>query len=58
MDPSETQITDSIPSFLGVRACIFDMDGLLINSEDIITSSADQLLVQYWETRIAQINPR
>ncbi|KAI0873551.1 HAD-like protein [Hypoxylon argillaceum] len=33
--------------FPAIRACIFDMDGLLINSEDIITSSVDQLLAKY-----------
>ncbi|KAL7948777.1 HAD-like protein [Trichoderma barbatum] len=36
--------TDSFPP---VRACIFDMDGLLINSEDIITQSTNQLLEKY-----------
>ncbi|KAI1092130.1 putative HAD superfamily hydrolase [Rostrohypoxylon terebratum] len=30
-----------------IRACIFDMDGLLINSEDIITLSINQLLEKY-----------
>ncbi|KAI0509505.1 HAD-like domain-containing protein [Xylaria bambusicola] len=33
--------------FPPIRACIFDMDGLLINSEDIITLSVDQLLLKY-----------
>ncbi|KAI1309875.1 HAD-like domain-containing protein [Xylaria venustula] len=33
--------------FPAIRACIFDLDGLLINSEDIITASVDQLLVKY-----------
>ncbi|KAI2722275.1 hypothetical protein CBS147326_1302 [Penicillium roqueforti] len=32
------------PDFPAVRACIFDMDGLLINSEDIISLSTNQLL--------------
>ncbi|KAL7794445.1 HAD-like protein [Trichoderma ceciliae] len=33
--------------FPPIRACIFDMDGLLINSEDIITLSTNQLLEKY-----------
>ncbi|CAG7949630.1 unnamed protein product [Penicillium nalgiovense] len=33
--------------FPAVRACIFDMDGLLINSEDIIGLSTNQLLQKY-----------
>ncbi|KAI2704967.1 hypothetical protein CBS147317_1919 [Penicillium roqueforti] len=35
------------PDFPAVRACIFDMDGLLINSEDIISLSTNQLLERY-----------
>ncbi|KAL5344306.1 hypothetical protein ACLOAV_010735 [Pseudogymnoascus australis] len=34
-------------NFPAIRACIFDMDGLLINSEDIITLSTNQLLEKY-----------
>lgn len=30
-----------------IRACIFDLDGLLINSEDIITKALNQLLEKY-----------
>ncbi|KAI1078972.1 putative HAD superfamily hydrolase [Whalleya microplaca] len=33
--------------FPAIRACIFDMDGLLINTEDIITLSTNQLLEKY-----------
>ncbi|WYZ37072.1 hypothetical protein EsH8_II_000578 [Colletotrichum jinshuiense] len=33
--------------FPAIRACIFDMDGLLINSEDIITVCTNQLLAKY-----------
>lgn len=33
--------------FPAVRACIFDMDGLLINSEDIITLCVNRLLENY-----------
>ncbi|KAL4733108.1 hypothetical protein BDV11DRAFT_200703 [Aspergillus similis] len=33
--------------FPAIRACIFDLDGLLINSEDIITHSTNQLLEKY-----------
>ncbi|PGH27938.1 hypothetical protein AJ80_00192 [Polytolypa hystricis UAMH7299] len=34
-------------NFPAIRACIFDMDGLLINSEDIITLCTNQLLEKY-----------
>jgi pseudouridine-5'-monophosphatase len=34
-------------SFPPVRACIFDMDGLLINTEDIYTQCADNVLVRH-----------
>lgn len=34
-------------SLPAIRACIFDMDGLLINSEDIIALSINQLLEKY-----------
>ncbi|KAJ4415137.1 hypothetical protein N0V82_007507 [Gnomoniopsis sp. IMI 355080] len=34
-------------SLPAIRACIFDMDGLLINSEDVITLSINQLLEKY-----------
>lgn len=34
-------------NFPAIRACIFDMDGLLINSEDMITISMNQLLQKY-----------
>ncbi|KAI1193485.1 HAD-like domain-containing protein [Nemania serpens] len=34
-------------SFPAIRACIFDMDGLLINSEDVITKCTNQLLTKY-----------
>ncbi|KAL2867381.1 putative HAD superfamily hydrolase [Aspergillus lucknowensis] len=33
--------------FPAIRACIFDLDGLLINSEDMITLATNQLLAQY-----------
>ncbi|EUC39862.1 hypothetical protein COCMIDRAFT_10139 [Bipolaris oryzae ATCC 44560] len=33
--------------FSPIRACIFDMDGLLINSEDIITLCTNRLLEKY-----------
>lgn len=35
------------PQFPPVRACIFDMDGLLINSEDMITNCLNDLLEKY-----------
>ena len=34
-------------SFPALRACIFDMDGLLLNTEDIITQSTNHLLTKY-----------
>ncbi|PVH85266.1 HAD-like protein [Cadophora sp. DSE1049] len=33
--------------FPAIRACIFDMDGLLINTEDIITASTNLILKKY-----------
>ncbi|KAK8081125.1 hypothetical protein PG997_008943 [Apiospora hydei] len=35
------------PDFPAIRACIFDLDGLLINTEDIITTSINGLLAKY-----------
>jgi pseudouridine-5'-monophosphatase len=40
-------LTNASTSFLAIRACIFDLDGLLINSEDMITLATNQLLEQY-----------
>ena len=45
--PSILKLKKTATSFPAVRACIFDMDGLLINSEDIITQSINQLLQKY-----------
>ena len=36
-----------MPSFPPVRACIFDVDGLLINSEDIYTDIYNNILHSY-----------
>ena len=41
-------------SFPAVRACIFDLDGLLINSEDIITYSVNRLLTKYGRPAITR----
>ncbi|RHZ65525.1 uncharacterized protein CDV56_109027 [Aspergillus thermomutatus] len=38
---------ETATSFPAIRACIFDMDGLLINSEDIITLCTNRLLEKY-----------
>ncbi|KAL8855420.1 MAG: hypothetical protein Q9178_007932 [Gyalolechia marmorata] len=38
---------DVQPSFPPLRACIFDVDGLLINSEDIYTDVHNQILHSY-----------
>lgn len=41
-----------------IRACLFDMDGLLINSEDIYTEVTNQILEEHgkgklpWEIKI------
>lgn len=43
-NPKLSPLSGSLPA---IRACIFDMDGLLINSEDIITLSINQLLVSH-----------
>lgn len=40
-------LTKTATSFPAVRACIFDLDGLLINTEDIITLSTNKLLDKY-----------
>lgn len=40
-------LIETTASFPAIWACIFDMDGLLINSEDIITLSTNQLLGKY-----------
>lgn len=41
-------------SFPPIRACIFDMDGLLINTEDIITQSTNKLLEKYARPPLTQ----
>ncbi|OIW35514.1 HAD-like protein [Coniochaeta ligniaria NRRL 30616] len=38
--------------FPPVRACIFDMDGLLINTEDIYTLCADNVLTKYGRPKL------
>ncbi|KAI1323254.1 HAD-like domain-containing protein [Xylariaceae sp. FL0255] len=40
----QQEFSHSLP---GIRACIFDMDGLLINSEDVITKCTNELLEKY-----------
>lgn len=44
MDSKLTKTTNRFPA---VRACIFDLDGLLINSEDVITRALNHLLGKY-----------
>jgi pseudouridine-5'-monophosphatase len=44
----------SATSFPAIRACIFDMDGLLINTEDIITLCINQLLEKYGRPAFAR----
>ncbi|KAK4214236.1 HAD-like protein [Rhypophila decipiens] len=39
-------------NFPAVRACIFDMDGLLLNTEDIYTLCADNVLTKYGRPRL------
>ena len=36
-----------MPDFAPVRACIFDVDGLLINSEDIYSQTMNNVLHEY-----------
>ena len=36
-----------MPDFPPVRACIFDSDGLLINSEDIYSITMNEVLHEY-----------
>ncbi|KAK6853977.1 hypothetical protein PG995_010789 [Apiospora arundinis] len=47
--PNQSTRTDtpSVARFPAIRACIFDLDGLLINTEDIITTAINQLLAKY-----------
>ncbi|KAI1080645.1 HAD-like protein [Whalleya microplaca] len=40
------------PSFPPIRACLFDMDGLLINTEDLYTLCADIILTKYGRPRL------
>ncbi|KAF7169557.1 hypothetical protein CNMCM5623_002217 [Aspergillus felis] len=42
-----TRIEIETTKFPAIRACIFDLDGLLINSEDKITQSTNRLLEKY-----------
>lgn len=36
-----------MPDFTPIRACIFDVDGLLINSEDIYSLAMNNVLREY-----------
>ncbi|KAI1375260.1 HAD-like protein [Hypoxylon crocopeplum] len=40
------------PDFPPIRACLFDMDGLLINTEDLYTICADIVLTKYGRPRL------
>lgn len=42
-----TETSPLTPSFPAIRACIFDLDGLLLNTEDIIANAINQLLAKY-----------
>ncbi len=44
---SESSETYIMPDFPPVRACIFDSDGLLINSEDIYSITMNEVLHEY-----------
>ena len=53
-DASKDDVLTIIISFPAVCACIFDLDGLLINSEDIITYSVNRLLKKYGRPAITR----
>ena len=40
-------LTPFLPSFPPIRACLFDMDGLLIDSEDIYTLCTNRVLREF-----------
>jgi len=40
-------MTSSAESLPPIRACLFDMDGLLIDSEDIYSKVTNEVLAQY-----------
>ena len=42
-----SELTENSTSLPDIRACIFDMDGLLINTEDILTGSVNKILKKY-----------
>ena len=39
--------SNAYPSFAPIRACLFDMDGLLINTEDLLTTIHNTILARY-----------
>lgn len=45
-------MTSPKQNFPPVRACIFDMDGLLLNTEDIYTLCTDNILMKYGRPRL------
>lgn len=47
MDANNTNNTMATPAFPPVRACLFDMDGLILDTEDIATQCHSLVLAKY-----------
>ncbi|KAI0007390.1 HAD-like protein [Xylariaceae sp. FL0662B] len=50
--PTSHAETAKPPNFPPIRACLFDMDGLLINTEDLYTLCADIVLTKHGRPRL------
>jgi pseudouridine-5'-monophosphatase len=45
-------MSSAAPLFPPVRACLFDMDGLLLNTEDLYTLVANTVLAKYGKPKM------